>query len=77
MGCSRRLHQEANLLLVTPERMSRSPEPFASLKGKLREGEGSGDSGAEILPLRYAQGCGSCAQDDMIGWTVSVALDMK
>ncbi len=23
------------------ERMSRSPEPFASLKGKLREGEGS------------------------------------
>src|SRR5260370_39053751 len=23
-----------------PERMSRSPEPFASLKGKLREGEG-------------------------------------
>ncbi len=26
---------------VTPPRMSRSPEPFASLKGKLREGEGS------------------------------------
>src|SRR6266487_3016183 len=24
-----------------PERRSRSPEPFASLKGKLREGEGS------------------------------------
>ena len=28
----------------------------------LREGSGSAD--AEILPLRYAQGCGSCAQDD-------------
>jgi len=48
-----------------PERMSRSPEPFASLKGKLREGEGSGSTGAEILPLRCAQGCGSCAQDDI------------
>src|SRR6266849_7105459 len=34
-----------------------------SLKGKLREGEGSGDSGAEIR---------RCTQDDMIGWTVSV-----
>src|SRR6266700_6618671 len=38
-----------------PERMSRSPEPFALLKGKLREGEGSGSTGAEIL---------RCAQDD-------------
>ncbi len=28
----------------------------------LREGSGSAD--AEILPLRYAQGFGSCAQDD-------------
>ena len=35
--------------------MSRSPEPFASLKGKLREGEGSGSTDAEIL---------RCAQDD-------------
>ena len=63
--------------MVTPPRMSRSPEPFASLKGKLSEGEGSDSPSTEILPLRYAQGCGSCAQDDMIGWTVSVALDMK
>ncbi len=42
-----------------PERMSRSPEPFASLKGKLREGEGSDSPGTEIL---------RCAQDDMRGW---------
>ncbi len=56
--------------------MSRSPEPFASLKGKLREEEGSDWLGTEILPLRCAQGCGSRAQDDMRGWTVSVALDM-
>jgi hypothetical protein len=41
--------------LSPPPRRSRSPEPFASLKGKLREGERSGDSGAEIL---------RCAQDD-------------
>jgi hypothetical protein len=33
--------------------------------------------GTEILPLRYAQGFGSCAQDDRRGWTVSVALDRK
>jgi len=38
-----------------PERMSRSPEPFASLKGKLREGEGSSSTDGEIL---------RCAQDD-------------
>src|SRR6266700_5388162 len=30
----------------------------------LREGSGSTD--AEILPLRYAQGFGSCAQDDSL-----------
>ncbi len=30
----------------------------------LREGSGSAD--AEILPLRYAQGFGSCAQDDSL-----------
>jgi hypothetical protein len=54
--------------MVTPERRSRSPEPFASLKGKLREGEGSDSPGTEIL---------RCAQDDMRDWTVSVALDMK
>jgi len=45
--------------MVTPPRMSRSPEPFASLKGKLREGEGSDSPGTQIL--RYAQ-------DDMRGW---------
>jgi hypothetical protein len=45
--------------MVTPPRMSRSPEPFASLKGKLREGEGSDSPGTEIL---------RCAQDDMRGW---------
>ncbi len=39
--------------------------------------EGSDSPGTEILPLRCAQGFGSCAQDDMIDWTVSVALDMK
>jgi len=33
--------------------MSRSPEPFAALKGKLREGEGSGSTDGEIL--RFAQ----------------------
>ncbi len=38
-----------------PEGMSRSPEPFAALKGKLREGEGSSSTDAEIL---------RCAQDD-------------
>jgi hypothetical protein len=53
--------------MVTPPRMSRSPEPFAALKGKLREGEESDSLGTEILPLRCAQGCGSCAQDDMRG----------
>src|SRR6266487_1069225 len=26
--------------------------------------EGSGSTNAEILPLREARGCGSCAQDD-------------
>jgi hypothetical protein len=45
--------------MVTPPRMSRSPEPFASLKGKLREGEVSDSPGTEIL---------RCAQDDMVGW---------
>jgi len=33
--------------------MSRSPEPFASLKGKLREGEGSLSMGSQML--RFAQ----------------------
>src|SRR5260370_34497445 len=41
------------------------PEPFASLKGNLREGSVS--MGREILPLRCAQGFGSCAQDDRTG----------
>ncbi len=54
--------------MVTPPRRSRSPEPFASLKGKLCEGEGSDSPGTEILPLRCAQGFGSRAQDDMRGW---------
>jgi hypothetical protein len=43
---------------VTPLRRSRSPEPFASLKGKLREGEGSGLMGTEML--RCAQHDSSC-----------------
>jgi len=49
---------------VTPPRMSRSPEPFASLKGKLREGEGSGLMGTEML---------RCAQHDTpgFGWYIS------
>ncbi len=36
------------------ERVSRSPEPFASLKGKLREGEASLCPSRETL--RFAQG---------------------
>ncbi len=43
--------------------MSRSPESFASLKGKLREGEGSGSTDAEIL---------RCAQDDSVWITVII-----
>src|SRR5260370_23600201 len=68
--------------LKLPKRVTLSPslplrcaQGFGSLKGKLREGSDS--LGTEILPLRYAQGFGSRAQDDMRGWTVSVALDMK
>ncbi len=49
--------------MVTLPPKSRSPEPFASLKGKLRDGEGSDSPGTEIL---------RCAQDDMRGWIVSV-----
>ena len=48
---------------VTPERMSRSPEPFASLKGKLSEGEGSGSMGIEML---------RCAQHDNVWITVII-----
>src|SRR5260221_6543552 len=36
------------------QRMSQSPEPFASLKGKLREGEAAGCRARQTL--RYAQG---------------------
>jgi len=42
------------------------PEPFASLKGKLREGSSSMDR--EMLPLRYTQGFGLLAQHDMTGF---------
>jgi len=38
---------------------------------------GSDSLGKEILPLRCAQGFGSRAQDDMVGWTVLVALHIK
>jgi hypothetical protein len=39
--------------------------------------EGSDSPGTEILPLRYAQGFGSCAQHDRRGWTVSGALTRR
>ena len=43
--------------------MSRSPEPFAALKGKLRDGEGSVAIGSQIL---------RCAQDDSVWITVII-----
>jgi len=46
------------------ERMSRSPEPFASLKGKLREGEASDSPASQTL---------RCAQGDT-GWQLKFTL---
>jgi hypothetical protein len=48
---------------VTPSLRSRAgSEPMRFAQGKLREGAGSPNE--EILPLRFAQGFGYCAQDD-------------
>jgi hypothetical protein len=41
------------------------PEPIRCAQGKLRERSGS--RGTQILPLRFAQGFGSCAQHDSQG----------
>ena len=49
--------------------MSRSPEPFASLKGKLREGEGSLRSSSQIL--REARDDGHYLQMSTYGAFVS------
>ncbi len=49
-----------------PERMSRSPEPFASLKGKRSEGEGSAHRERPFAALRVTTYCRSWSLKSII-----------
>src|SRR6266852_4095989 len=59
------------------ERMSRSPEPFASLKGKLSEGEASGCLSRQTQGSRGGVTWCDCSNCQGLFFKLNLALNQK